>query len=781
MTIDKDDDDQVNSVSEHRRWIQELKLAENEDKTWLSRCDKIVKRYRDERKNSVFDSNNSKYNILWSNIQTLLPALYGRTPKAQVERRWKDKDPVGRTASVIMERVLQYEIDHYGDYDNAVRLAVLDRLIPGRGVAWVRFEQKDVELPESMENESKQDVKYECTPTDYVFWKDFRCSPARTWDEVTWVARRVYITKNDGVIRFGEEFKEVPLTHSPTGIDEMKTGGVSQSDIESMQKAQVWEIWSKPDERVYWVAEGHNKLLDSRDDPYGLDKFWPCPKPLFATQTSDTLVPIPDFSMYQDQAREIDNLTSRISMLSEAIKVVGVYDASQSGVQRMLSEGVNNTLIPVDTWAAFGEKGGLKGVVEFLPLDMVITAIEGCYRAREQSEQTVYKITGLSDIIRGASVASETATAQQIKSQYASLRLKYIQNEVAKFCSEILQIKAQIISDLYSPESLIQMSGISGTDDAQYAEQAIMLIKQEPARSFRIEVAADSLVEMDEEAEKSSRNEFMSSFGTLLRDAFPMVQAAPEIGPLIGEVLQFVARTFRGGRQLENVLENTVSKMNEPKPPQPPQPDPEQIKAQSAIQLEQSKQAAQAQVEQFKAQFAGQLEQAKMQHEIQIEQMRQEAETSRAQMKATTEQETRLRIAAMQTGCADAQQFNDNGREIISTHTNDDVIGMINQSNSGIANAVGMMANLLSTMSKPKKRLLERGPDGRAIGIIEVIDGDQDQHSEPTTDIGQAIQMMADAEQKIKRKRRRTIQRGPDGRANGIIEISEEDENGNVQ
>ncbi len=183
-------------------------------------------------------------------------------------------------------------------------------------------------------------------------------------------------------------------------------------------------------------------------------------------------------------------LTNRIAKLVEAVKVVGVYDASQQGVQRMLSEGVNNQLIPVDTWAAFAEKGGLKGVVDFMPLDSVLQALRECYAAREQAKQVVYEITGISDIIRGSTIASETAAAQQIKSQYASLRIKPRQTEVAQFASEVLRIKAQIMCDFYAPQTLVEMSGIMGTMDAQYAEQAIMLLKSEPARGFRIEVAA---------------------------------------------------------------------------------------------------------------------------------------------------------------------------------------------------------------------------------------------------------------------------------------------------
>jgi len=712
--------DEINPIDEHRRWTQELKLSADEDKKWLKRGDKIVKRYRDER--SGLSDNGKRYNILWANIQTMLPALYGRTPRAQVERRWKDKDPVGRAASVILERSLQYEIDHYGDFDNTNKHAVLDRLLPGRGTAWVRFETKEVETIEVEGQPEQPDQNYECTPTDYVFWKDFRCSPARTWDEVTWVARRIYMSRADGVKRFGEDFKEVPLAHEPIGLDDLKNNGASQAEQESLKKAIVWEIWSKPDERVYWIAEGHKQLLDSKEDPYGLDNFWPCPKPLFSTQTTDTLVPVPDYALYQDQAEEIDMLTQRIGLLTQALKVVGVYDGSQPAIARMLQEGVDNTLIGVDSWAAFGEKGGLKGSVDFMPLDQVVNALNHCYTAREQAKQVVYEVTGLSDIIRGASMASETATAQQIKSQYASLRLKRMQTEVAQFCSELLRIKAQMMCDLYSPESLIEMSGIMGTDDAQYAEQAIALIKQEPSRSFRIEVAADSLVEMDEIGEKQSRTEFMTAFGSVLRDAVPMVQAAPEMGALVGEVLQFVVRTFKGGRQLENVLETTIAKMNEPKPEQPPPPDPEQIKAQAAMQLEQSraqtamqleqvKQSASAQTEQFNAQNAQAIEQAKMQHAMQLEQIKQQAETERSQYESQLSAEVERYKADLQaqTQLQLAQISAETASKPVESEPKD------SGANDALSASVDGLKAVIETMNRPKTII--RGPDGRAAGI----------------------------------------------------------------
>lgn len=761
--------DKDKSLKSAASWLNELRLAKKEDDRWVKRGKKIVKRYRDDRSSSY--DGNKRYNILWSNIQTMMPALYGKTPRAQVERRWKDQDPVGRTAAIILERALQYEIDHYGDYENATRAAVLDRLLPGRGTVWVRFEEKELETiqgaaedmaegesAEYSENTVSQaalampqppepgEIQLQTTPVDYVYWEDFRCSPARCWDEVTWLARRVYMTRAEIESRFGEDAaKAVPLTHEPIGLDEMKTQGASQSDMDALKKAQVWEIWCKASESVYWVAEGYDKMLDHKSDPYGLDNFWPCPKPLYATQTTDTLVPVPDYALYQDQADEIDDLTKRIGLLVDAIKVVGVYDASQPSIQRMLNEGVDNVLIPVDTWAAFSEKGGIKGTVDFLPLDQVIQALNQCYAAREQAKQVVYDVTGLSDIIRGSSMASETATAQQIKGQYASMRLKNLQHAVAVFVSDVLRIKAQLMADLYSPESLIQMSGIMGTPDAIHAEQAIQLLKTEPTRNFRIEVAADSLAEMDEMAEKQSRTEFLTAFGNAMKNTLPVMQQAPEMAPLLGEALMFVVRTYKGGRTLENTLEATLEQMKQPKPQQP---NPEMVKAQAEQQMEQARMQAEQQktmqlqqLEQVKLQAQQQLEQAKMQAQAQIEQfkaqqaleierMKQDAETQRQAYKAQLDAETKLQIAQMQSEAAKkpaaVMQIDSEGKMDAIADTLKEVT---NAHGAGIADAVnqlGQMAQVLMAtadeMKRPKKRVIQRDANGKAVAAIEVTD-----------------------------------------------------------
>lgn len=633
-------------------WQTELELAEKSQREWIDRGRKIVKRYRDERGASGYQSSElsatKKYNILWSNVRTMFPAIYAKKPKAQVERRFKDQDPVGRCASEILERALQYEIDHYPDYDAALKGAILDRLLPGRGVAWIRFEASDqitddAQAPKAMAPSllgvtevqlPQAPGKYECTPCDYVFWEDFRHSPARTWEEVSWVARRVYMTKEEGRARFGEAFDEVPLDHEPIGLDDeiAKSGDIPKKGI-------VWEIWDKGAKQVIWRGQGCAKDLDTKDDPYELDGFFPCPRPLYATLTTDQLIPVPDYAEYQDQAMELDELTTRIGMLVKAVKVVGVYDASQTGVQRMLQEGVDNTLIGVDTWAAFSQAGGLKGVVDFLPLDMVIQALNELYKAREACKQVIYEVTGLADIIRGASVASETATAQQIKSQYASLRLKETQMDLARFATDLLQMKAHIMCEFYSAGTLIEMSGIAMTADKQLALQAVKLLKSGSLRNYRIEIATDSMVELDEQAEKQGRVEFLTAVSGFLKQAVDAAAMEPGLAPLMGEMLLFGVRAFKAGRPLESAIEQFVAQSSQPKAPKP---DPEAAKAQADQAQAQAK--AQASVEiatiqaQAKAQVAAAQAQAQQQTDMVRQQMEERQHASELQMKARMEE-----------------------------------------------------------------------------------------------------------------------------------------------
>jgi len=629
-------------------WHDQLDKAAKVFDKWEKRGKKVVRRYRDER--DAIEMPRMKFNILWSNISVLFPALYGRMAKPEVSRRFMDSDPVGRLASTMLERVVEYEVTQFNDFDSAMRGVVEDRLLPGRGTAWVRYEPIIVgqEAPETSVPKLEQDEGAEITnteeiervdsahsPVDYVYWTDFLHSPARTWDEVWWVSRWVYMTPEEGIERFGDVFKNVPLHDQNDDID-AKNPMTAKATYG--KKAKVAEIWNKRTKKVCWVAKGYPQALDERDDPLELEGFFPCPKPLLATTTNGSMIPVPDYCEYEDQAQELDNLTQRIYLLVKACKAVGVFNAEFKELGRLFTEGVDNKLFPVTAWAAMSEKGGLKGAIDMLDTSVIIKTLQQLYQSREVVKQSIYEICGISDIIRGASNANETLGAQQLKANFGSLRLRATQGDVARFATDLFRIKAQIVCKFYPPELIVEMSGVMNTPEGQnpqLLQAAVQMLSNSTIRDFHIQVEADTLAQIDEQADKQNANEAVQAIGLFLRDALPMVQQAPEMLPMASEMLLFLVRRYRAGRGLESAIEQAMKSLQakaQQAIAQPPQ-NPEMMKLQAEQQAEQGRMQAQAQTEQMKMQAQAQLEQAKAQLDMQMQEAKAQADMQLEQMK----------------------------------------------------------------------------------------------------------------------------------------------------
>lgn len=447
-----------------RFWLQQLKLAEREQKTWIERGRKIVKRYRDERTNR--GKENAKFNILWSNVETLKPILYGRTPKPDVERRHKNDDPIARLGAEILERALGYE-DDLDEFDAVMIQVVEDRLLPGRGVARVYYEpqfgapETDPEADDREGRPQYRPVIGERAPVRYVFWEDYRESPARNAAEVWWVAYRAYLTRDELVERFGKKLgAAVPLDYAPKGMED--TGGEDgRPQADAFKKAQVWEIWDRRRRQTVWLAPGYTaSVLDSQDDPLGIPSFFPSPKPLCATTTNETSIPVADYSEYQDQAIELDILTARIDRLQGALKVAGLYAASNKAeIQQLIDGDTENRLIPVEDWAAFADKGGLRDMIAWLPIEQIAAVLIQLYDARDRVQRTLYQITGMADILRGETNPNETLGAQQLKSQFATRRISMAQKEVARFARDLMRLRGFVMARHFSPETLTLMTG----------------------------------------------------------------------------------------------------------------------------------------------------------------------------------------------------------------------------------------------------------------------------------------------------------------------------------
>ena len=640
-----------------QQWIKAIAGYDREFNKWEKRVEKIIRRYRDDPQNSR-GYNLAKFNILWSNVQTAMPAVFSRLPQPDVSRRFKDNDPVGRVAALILERALDYELDHYADYRATMEQTVLDRFLGGRGTSWVRYEPhiSTAEVPEDglevtedtdeADDDTPEDnevIEYECAPTDYVHWKDFGHTIARTWEEVTAVWRRVYMSREALVERFGEEVGgKVPLDTKPEDMKKSMGDG-------DMYEAAIYEIWDKTTNKAYWLSKSLGKILDEKEDPLELENFWPCPKPLYATLTNDSLIPTPDFALYQDQANTLDIISDRIEGLIKALQVKGVYDASVPELARVFTEGESGTMIPVKNWAAFAEKNGLKGAINLIELEPIYGALQACYAAAEEQKKQIYEITGMADIIRGSTEAGETATAQKLKGQYGSMRLRAMQLKVAQFATELLQIKAQIICKHFQPNTIIKIGGCVELSDSDQllVPQAIKLLKDADTSSFRIEVAADSMVQMDELQEKQDRIEFLTASSQFLEKALPVGQQSPEMVPLLMEMLKFGVTGFKVGKSLEGEFDSTADKLKQAaaQPKQPP-PNPDLIKIQAQTQADQQQMQMNAQAKQQEAQIQMQLEQHKQEMQAQQIQHQNQVEAQRSQLQA--QQDAQLEQIRMQ-------------------------------------------------------------------------------------------------------------------------------------
>ena len=664
-------------------WHAQIASAEKAQQQYIEKAKKVVKRYRDER--DAIESQRKKFNILWSNFQVLFPSLYGREPKPDVTRRYMDDDPPSRLASMILERSIEYEVESFDDFNAAMCGAVEDRLLPGRGVTWVRYEPTITQVAEpaaSPEQEVAQEgaqitedteaapnaepaerITAAHTPCDYVFWQDFLHSPARTWEEVWWVGRWVYMTKEEGEERFGEVFRNVPCEQQETEAS-WRRGDSKGVRAEMEKKAKVAEIWNKRTGKVCWVAKGYPQALDEREDFLKLDGFFPCPKPLFATMTTGSLLPIPDFCEYQDQAVELDELAQRMWMLTKACKVVGTFNGEYKEIQRMLNEGVDNRLFPVDQWAAFAEKGGIKGAVELLDVSTVAKIIDVLQARFEAAKQGVYEIMGISDIVRGSTKATETLGAQQLKANFGSLRLKAHQIDVARYASDLFRLKAQIMCRFYPPELLVKMSGVEHTEDGrnpQLLAAALQLLKSETAREFSIQVQSDTLAQIDEAQEKQQAMEFTQAMGAFFKDAMPLVQAAPYMANMVGELLLFNVRRFHAGRPVEASIEQAMKKMNEAiaQAQANPKPDPAAQKAQADAQKEAAitaRQAQEAQVAEAEKQRQAQLQAHAKEQEEATKRAKEEADVREKyafeRWKVEEETERAVMVAEISAGAA---------------------------------------------------------------------------------------------------------------------------------
>lgn len=652
----------------------------------FERGTKIEARYEDDREAmgqddpSTLGGNYKRVNLFYSNVCILKESLYNSLPKPDVSRLHKGdfENDVSRVAALIVQRGLTYEVHCAKYFDEGIKTAILDRLVPGIGTVWISF------IPPDPKAGKPEEVVVE-----FVHWKDLIYEPRRKWEECNWAGRKLHIDHEDAKKKWGDKVGEMPVQKNKNYI-------IAPDNIDK-GKVCVIQMWDKKNKKVLHLTEA-GTILDSVDEPYHLQNFYPCPKPLIAAPPTSKFLPLADYYMAQDQYNQLDTLYARMSLIVEAVRVAGVYDASQSEIGRMLS-GTENKLIPVDNWAMFAEKGGAKGTIDWFPVETIVQVMQTLTAAYEFYKNQLFEVTGMADIIRGSSNQYETLGAQKIKAQFASVRMTALQRDVAIFVRDALRIMAELMCQMYSDQKLSKVCGQLPEADQQFVEPALAILRDDFQTKYSIDIEADSLTQADWALEQQSRMELTQTISGFLAQAVPAIESNPALAPLLMQILKFSLVGFKGGAELEGALDQAMDQLKQAGG-MPEKPDPEKAKADAEAQKMQME--SQLKQQESAANLQAKREEMAMKKEEHMLNMQMKREEHELDMQFERE---KFQMKTQQEAISGAVEMRENEARFAHEREQDDArlaVELAQGAQRSEAEVAGIKAKAAATPAKPK-------------------------------------------------------------------------------
>lgn len=640
-------------------WTKEIENATTYEKTWCDEASANFTVYNNEGQRE------DRYNIFWSNTQTLRPLLFSRLPKTNITQRFLDSSETNRVASEMMERSIELYLKD-SDAETVISKCRDDYLIGGRGVARVCYDpEKEIKLEDGTVEIDPSEKKCRI---EYVDWKDFRMSNDKEWSKVRWIAFRHYKTRDELVEEYGEKGSKVALNATRLTIDKTK-----KNKDELFLLAEVWEIWDKETKSCLFLtlkSNGDGVLLADEEDPYNLKDFFPIASPLGSNSNPIDLRPIPLYRQYKTQAEELNTIDTRIRSLVEQCKFTGLYSTiAEKSDMVALFNGDDGTMTPM---LSTGNQK-VQDLVMFKPLGEIIATISQLNDRKDRVIFSIRDITGISDIVRGVTTASETATAQQLKGNFAISRIQPLQKELEFWTRDLIRLLCELTVENYTVEELAQMTQLKIVDikaiekaeqlklDAllneaksltdpnnpeevarleQMNQQAMAqfkktmkkpledlkgyaitpeqipelekLIKNDKLRTFAIDIETDSTIKIDQNQEKQDRVAYIQTISGMVQAMAPVVQSGVVSKEALNEFIIFASKPFKVGRNLENFLRSNEDDNK---------PDAQEMMAQMEMQMRQK--------EMEMKQMELQIKQQESMGKLQIEQQKVDVEKAR--------------------------------------------------------------------------------------------------------------------------------------------------------
>lgn len=543
--MEAEDEKAMSEAEKVKQWHERITKAEKEYEPFHD----LIKETREYYKN---ESKKNKHSIFWASVETMKPFLYFKQPRPYVDRKEKTSDPAEMVACKIIEKALAWDLAQF-DFDSVIKYVRNDFLISGMGLAEEKYE---AEFEDIVENGDLLPLKKsEKVVTSYIDPVDFIADVEKVgiWEDVTWVARKIWMTKQEVIDAFGEEVKDLivePGEKEYQGKDTL-----------------VYKIWDKKTSRIYWLSKVcKTDFLKVSDDLLKLNGFFPMPKPIFATQANDSLIPVPDYREIRALLKEMDGLTERMRLTMKALKVSGAYDKAFPELANILDKEV--TLVAVSDFQKLKDAGGIAGIIDFAPIKQYIDVLSSLAQRRAEIKAELFEITGVSDIMRGNSDPRETAQAVKQKTNFGSLRNQDRQNDMQRFICDLFKIKAEIICERFDAETL---AAFVPNTPPKVLTQAVELLKTQKLRGMALGIETDTVFNQDAEAEKALSA--VKTINDMINTAFQAVSAQPLLLPVYKQMIMSIVATLPNARQFEAVIDDALNKiaqqLSQPKQPQP--------------------------------------------------------------------------------------------------------------------------------------------------------------------------------------------------------------------
>lgn len=567
-----------------RYWHGQIKLAKDMRQDWTKDCESAIDTFSTKVR--------TQFNILYSNVQTRASARYNSTPAPDVRPAHMDVGRDGaKSAARIIERALMQQLDSY-NFDGVIRAAILNDEITGQGVVrvfWETDSYEEIDTGPNGEDIPRDVIRQEFAVARYVPHGHYLEGPAHTWDEVPWQAFKVFLTR-DELTEMGVDpviVRDLAFDHQIARKENRDEYPEAKGDDRGVGYECCWQVWDKRTRSVVLLSEGYeDAVLMIDDDPVPrLPDFFPAPEPLQCIRVPGSRIPVCPYNLYRDHADQMGEITKRIMKLVRIARYRGFVAGEDASVMLALENLSDGEFAPLPNATMFAQ-GGVDRAIYEVPLDRIIQAIQTLIQVRDQIKQTIYEVTGLSDVLRGATDPTETATAQQIKSQFGSLRIQDAQREVQRFVRDILRLKGDIIATHFSDETLLKIAAPDQNNQRimQEFQLAMQFVRSDEARYYRVDIETDSTIQGDLTRSQENAARFLGSAAQFGQTFVPMVQQfGLPAAPLL-KLFQAVSNQYKLGKQAELAVEEMLEMVEQQQRANPPEE--EEAKKQEAEQMQ---------------------------------------------------------------------------------------------------------------------------------------------------------------------------------------------------